>query len=217
MKHLLVVLGLVFSGPAAATRVDQQIWLQTVVTVPVSGPVSVFGGMYLRYSDGASELGTRYLLGGLEFDLGRDVELGIGYANLKNRSGDVFNYESRLFQQLSYPIVEGRLASIEGRTRLEQRFFSEGGGSKLRLRQRAEILVPLGGDTAPLFKTTGELFTTLIGTNDVSDVEFDQLRGFVGLEVPVGRLTFDIGYLGQRREAPARRNDVLFVGMDVDF
>jgi hypothetical protein len=218
MKHLVLAALLAWSGAAFATKVDRQIWLQTVAEVPVGGPVSAFGGIYLRYSDGAARLGTRYLLGGLGFDLGRDVELGLGYANLRSRAGDRFAYENRLFQQLSYPVVAGRRASIEGRTRLEQRFFSIGGsGGQLRARQRMEVVVPFGESEGPAFKTSGELFMTLVGPADTNDVEFDQFRGFAGVMIPLGPFELDIGYKGQRRDEPDRRNDILFIGADIDF
>jgi hypothetical protein len=146
-----------------------------------------------------------------------DLALGLGHAHLRHRSDDGVSTENRVFQQLSYAVIDGRRVSIDARSRLEQRFFSDDGGSRLRFRQRMEVLVPLGGEKAPALKTSGELFMTLIGTNDVGDTEFDQFRGFAGFEVPVGLVTLDIGYLGQRRENPSRRNDVLFIGMDVGF
>ena len=103
--------------------------------------------------------------------------------------------------------------SVQSRTRLEQRWRSDGDGMSLRARQMMRFEYPLAPGTrrvAALGSVEG--FVGLKSADWGGVTGFDQVRTFVGLEIPLpGTSTLEAGYLNQTRDASGRRVDMAHV------
>ena len=123
---------------------------------------------------------------------------GYGHIVVPQRGGRDVN-EERSFQQLSWTLQAGTRTELSSRTRLEQRWRSDGGDIGWRLREMIRYETALrrdgGGARALVYS---ELFIAFNDTDWGARAGFDQIRNFVGFELPVGgRSTIEAGYLNQ--------------------
>ena len=107
--------------------------------------------------------------------------------------------EHRSFQQVTWTAGRVGPGDLSTRTRLEQRWLSDGNDTGWRLRQMVRYRVPFRatrGGVALLGWV--EPFVALNTTDWGARAGFDQVRSFAGLEIPAGgRSTTEIGYLNQ--------------------
>lgn len=215
LRLLLALPAIIAAAPAVAQTVhDEGVWFNGTVMGRVEGSVVFFAEVQPRINEGVSRMTQLLLRPALGYELSKDVTVYQGYARVIDpveNGADL--QEDRLFQQVTWNV--GRIGKLEvqSRTRLEERWRSDGDGMSLRARQMMRFEYPL----APTSKRVAAL-ASLEGFVGLKSAQwggiegFDQLRTFVGLEIPLaGTSTLEAGYLNQTRDAPGRRVNMTHV------
>lgn len=184
----------------AATAEDEQVWVNLTAMGPVSGDLIYFAEIQPRFGKGASQADQTLLRGAVGWKLSPELSVYQGYAHivLPSQGGRDVN-EERSFQQISWTIAEPWADELSSRTRLEQRWRSDGNGMGWRLREMLRYEKPLKPDSQAVNALVyAEGFAALNSTDWGQRAGFDQLRSFVGAEVKLmGKSTAEIGYLNQ--------------------
>lgn len=203
MRLFLIAAALAAATPLVAkakTSQDEQAWVNLTAIGPVSGDLVYFVELQPRFGDGVSRLDHVLLRGAIGWKLSPSVTVYQGYAHVETpvKNGPSFN-EERSFQQLSWNIGKPWGGELSSRTRLEQRWRSDGGDTGWRLREMLRYEHALSEDRqGPAALLWSELFVALNNTDWGARSGFDQLRTFVGVELPIGGAsTAEIGYLNQ--------------------
>jgi hypothetical protein len=184
----------------AETTQDEQAWLNLTAMGPLSGDVVYFAELQPRVGDHVSRLDALLLRAAVGLKLSPKVTLYQGYAHVVTpvEGGRDVN-EERSFQQLNVALGKPLGGELSSRTRLEQRWRSDGGGVGWRLREMLRYEHPLkaGSDTVNAL-VYAEGFAAFNDTEWGARGGFDQLRSFVGAEVGLpGASTLELGYLNQ--------------------
>lgn len=189
------------AAPALAETVhDEQAWLNLTAMGPLSGDVVYFAEVQPRVGDGVSRLDQLLLRGAVGYKLSPAVTLYQGYAHVVvpiDSRRDV--NEERSFQQLNLALGKPAGGELSSRTRLEQRWRSDGGRMGWRLREMLRYEKPLRpqSDAVNALVST-EAFFALNDTDWGARAGFDQLRTFAGVELGLpGASTAEVGYLNQ--------------------
>lgn len=184
----------------AATAEDEQVWLNLTAMGPVSGDLIYFAEIQPRFGNGASRADQTLLRGAVGWKLSPQLSVYQGYAHivLPAQGGRDVN-EERSFQQISWTIGKPWDGELSSRTRLEQRWRSDGSGMGWRLREMLRYEKPLKPDRQAVNALVyAEGFAALNSTDWGQRAGFDQLRSFIGAEVKLmGKSTAEIGYLNQ--------------------
>ncbi|RYD50787.1 MAG: DUF2490 domain-containing protein [Sphingomonadales bacterium] len=184
---------LLLSLPAAAQRVDEQLWLQANAEVKVDEDTSITLESIGRFSDRADGFAHSEFGGILSHKLSDSVEIGLGYRHIQDYDhGRSVPNEERVRQTITVTLAP-RLTT---RTRFEQTFSSAGPGVALRLRQQLRLTHPIGGGLDVF--ATHESFLLV---NDVRQRSgYERMRNTLGLQVPLSeKLRGEAGYLNQYR------------------
>lgn len=201
----LILAGSLLAMPAAArTNEDEQAWLNVTVIGNV-GKLAYFAEVQPRVGDGVSRLSQLLLRPAIGYSFSKNVTLYGGYAHvvLPIEGGKDRN-EERLFTQLSWTLGKVGRGTLSSRTRLEHRQLSNGDDTGWRLREFLRYTHPLGDPKKARALVWGEAFVAFDDTDWGQNAGFDQMRTFVGLEVPLpGRSTMDVGYMNQAINQPA--------------
>ena len=198
----------------AATAQDEQAWLNLTAMGPVTGNLIYFAEIQPRFGNGVSQPDQTILRGAVGWKLSPQLSLYQGYAHivLPTQDGRDIN-EERSFQQINWTIGKPWDGELSSRTRIEQRWRSDGDGMGWRLREMLRYEKPLNpGSEALNALVYAEAFVALNSTDWGQKTGFDQLRSFVGAEVKLmGKSTAEIGYLNQlvdQRDGNQRMNHV---------
>jgi len=186
--------------PTAATAQseDAAVWIGMAVQGPVSPRLQLLLDATARFGDANTRQATRVIRPMIGYQLSKQVSLWVGYARVEQfPSARAPVYENRSFEQLSWNV--GRLGrmSISARTRLEQRFFENGLGFALRVRQQVRLAIPLKGTKVSIVATT-EPFLTL--QSDVTGARhgLEQWRNSISFVAPVTEdISVEVGYLNR--------------------
>ncbi|MDF2639223.1 MAG: hypothetical protein K0R64_2207 [Novosphingobium lindaniclasticum] len=192
---------LVAASPAAAeTREDEQVWVNLTAMGAIAGDVVYFAEIQPRMGDGVSRLDQLLLRGAVGLKLSPSVTVYQGYAHVvvPTEGGKDVN-EERSFQQLNWAMGKPWGGELTSRTRLEQRWRSDGGDTGWRLREMLRYEKPLKPGTNTVNALVyAEGFLALNDTDWGARGGFDQLRSFVGVELGVkDATTVELGYLNQ--------------------
>lgn len=203
----IVFLAALFGASAhAETRHDEQVWFQTVAQGPVVGDIVYFAELQPRFGNGASELAQILIRPAIGVRVSDKVTLYQGYANVRTRPAPgVETIEQRSFQQVNWSLGKPGGVALSSRTRIEQRWLSNGDDMGWRVRQMVRAAVPVkqGGKVALLGWVEG--FAALNDTDWGARAGLDRLRSFAGLELPLsGKSTVELGYLNQFVKGAAR-------------
>ncbi|WP_176592832.1 DUF2490 domain-containing protein [Sphingobium sp. EM0848] len=209
-----------FAGSAMArTTQDEQLWVNLTAMGSVSGKLVYFAEIQPRIGDGVSRLDQMLLRGALGWKLSPNLTVYQGYAHavLPVDGGRDVN-EERSFQQLSWTIGKPWGGELSSRTRLEQRWRSDGSDMGWRLREMIRYEKPLKpGSNAVNALIYGEGFVALNSTDWGAKSGFDQARAFIGAELGLGDAsTAEIGYLNQtinQRAGNSRVNHVASISL----
>lgn len=204
MRHLSAIVfaavTLSFAAPAAArTTHDEGGWLNLTVQGPVDGGRLVyFMEVQPRVADGGGRFDMLLVRPAIGWKASARVTLyqGFAYVLANPAKGDQWR-EQRSFQQLGWNAGRVGPGDLSTRTRLEQRWRSDGTDTGWRVRQMARYRLPLRADRRGIaLLGSAEAFVALNDTDWGARAGFDQLRSFVGLELPVGGAsTAEVGYL----------------------
>lgn len=201
------------AAPATAqTSHDEALWVNGTVMGRVQGPIVFFAEVQPRVGDGVSRLSQLLLRPAVGVELSKQVTLYQGYAHVIDPvENGPDRRENRLFQQVTWNVGKIGQLEVQSRTRLEERWRSDGDGMSLRARQMMRFEYPLAPGTrrvAALGSVEG--FVGLKSADWGGVTGFDQIRTFVGVEVPLpGTSTIEAGYLNQTRDAPGSRVDMV--------
>ncbi len=195
------------ASPAAARSVtDEQVWLNATVIGTLPGSkVAYFLEAQPRFTDGAGRLGQLLLRPAIGWKFSGAVTAYAGYAHVVNPvEGGRDRNEERLFAQLSWTSAgsgagpKRGAGTLSSRTRLEHRRLSNGDDTGWRLREMVRYVHPLGDPGRTRALAYGEAFVAFDDTDWGARKGFDQLRSFVGAEIPLaGKSTIEAGYLNQ--------------------
>lgn len=201
MKLSHFVLACLFAAtPAtAATVADEQVWLNGTVIGSLKGRALYFVEVQPRVTDGASRLGQLLLRPAIGWKLSDRMATYLGYAHvvLPVENGPDRN-EDRLFLQLIWTLGDVADGTLSSRSRLERRRVSNGDDTGWRVRGMLRYVHPLADPRRTRALVSVEGFAALDDTDWGARAGFDQVRSFVGVEVPLqGRSTLELGYLNQ--------------------
>lgn len=184
----------------AETRQDEQAWLNLTAMGSIKGDLVYFAELQPRFGDGVSRLDQLLLRGAMGWKLSPAATLYQGYAHIvvPVEGGRDVN-EERSFQQLSWTLGKPWGGELSSRTRLEQRWRSDGDDMGWRLREMLRYEKPLRADSDAVNALVyAEGFVALNDTDWGARGGFDQLRTFLGVELGLpGASTAELGYLNQ--------------------
>ena len=133
-----------FAAPASATEDDFNIWLGQFATIDAAEDIYVRVEAQERFTNDADRLGQLLLRSLVAYRFDDKVNAGVGYAYvLTDPVGPVELNEHRLYQELNVRLIESDGITLDSRTRLEQRFFEERGGTGWRVRNMLQLRVPV--------------------------------------------------------------------------
>lgn len=202
MRIILALAALLSSTATAraATTQDEQAWLNLTAMGSVSGRLVYLAEVQPRIGDGISRVDQLILRGAIGWKLSPRMTVYQGYAHIAVpvEGGRDLN-EERSFQQLSWTLGKPWGGELSSRSRLEQRWRSDGGDTGWRLREMLRYEKPLKpGSQAVNALVSVEGFVALNDTDWGARGGFDQLRSFAGAEIAVkGASTLEVGYLNQ--------------------
>lgn len=214
---LFACLALIALPAGAATSQDEQFWLNLTAMGSIKDDLVYFAEVQPRIGDGVSRVDQSLFRGALGWKLSPTMTLYQGFAHIVVPvAGDKDVNEERSFQQLSWTLAKPWGGELSSRTRLEQRWRSDGDDMGWRLREMIRYEKPLrAGSDALNALVYAEGFAALNDTDWGARSGFDQLRSFVGAEVGLpGASTLEIGYLNQvvnQRAGNSRVNHVASV------
>ena len=214
---LLALLALSASPTRAATSEDEQFWLNLTSMGSIRGKLVYFAEIQPRVGDGVSRIDQALFRGALGWKLSPAVTLYQGFAHVVvSVDGGQDVNEERGFQQLNWTMGKPWGGELSSRTRLEQRWRSDGDDMGWRLREMLRYEKPLRtGSDALNALVYAEGFVALNDTDWGARGGFDQLRSFVGAELGLrGASTLEVGYLNQlinQRGGDTRVNHVAAV------
>jgi len=211
LLQFLFPLAMAGLSPAQAATDDEQFWFQAIGQGSISGNFVYFAEIQSRFGnsmDGLDQMLIRPAIGVKLFDR-LAVYQGYAYVRTPQAHGDE-THEHRSFQQVNWSL--GRLAGgpISSRSRVEQRWLSNGEDMGWRLRQMLRLAVPMHDKArGPAALVYAEGFAALNDTDWGARKGFDRLRSFAGVELPMsGKSTVELGYLNQYVKNRGRADDM---------
>ncbi|WP_300115002.1 DUF2490 domain-containing protein [Sphingobium sp.] len=221
MRRLILSLSALASclgAPAhAETSQDEQFWLNLTSMGSIKDDLVYFAEIQPRVGDGISRIDQALFRGAIGWKFSPSVTLYQGFAHIvvPVEGGKDVN-EERSFQQINWTLGKPWAGELSSRTRLEQRWRSDGDDMGWRLREMLRYEKPLKpGSDALNALVYAEGFIALNDTDWGVRGGFDQLRSFIGAEVGLpGASTLEVGYLNQvinQRGGDTRVNHVASV------
>ena len=221
MRRLILSLSALASclgAPAhAETSQDEQFWLNLTSMGSIKDDLVYFAEIQPRIGDGISRIDQALFRGAIGWKFSPSVTLYQGFAHIvvPVEGGKDVN-EERSFQQINWTLGKPWAGKLSSRTRLEQRWRSDGDDMGWRLREMLRYEKPLKpGSDALNALVYAEGFIALNDTDWGVRGGFDQLRSFIGAEVGLpGASTLEVGYLNQvinQRGGDTRVNHVASV------
>ncbi|MEC3911162.1 DUF2490 domain-containing protein [Sphingobium sp. CR2-8] len=197
---LSTCLALIAMPASAATREDEQFWLNLTAMGSVKDELVYFAEVQPRVGDGLSRIDQSIFRGALGWKFSPSITLYQGYAHVvvPIEGGRDVN-EERSFQQLNWALGKPWGGELSSRSRIEQRWRSDGHDMGWRLREMLRYEKPLRpGSDAVNALVYAEGFVALNDTDWGARGGFDQLRSFLGAEIGLpGASTLEVGYLNQ--------------------
>lgn len=185
---------------AQAAQEDDQLWLQTSVSVKLGGAWQLSNETNFRFSDtrkGLYEIENNLLL---NYKLNKTVTIAAGYTHDPQYTGGTFSVmERRAREQVTFDNVT-KIAggSVSFRLRAEQRWRNGIAGTGWRLRPYAKYVLPLSKDGKTTLTFGHESFVNLNSVSFQSQPGWDRMRNNVAVKFPLSKvLSAEVGYLNQ--------------------
>ena len=218
---IAVLFALTASAARAETDDDNRIWLNLNAQgkLPV-GALNWYAELQPRWRENGRDFDQLLFRPAVFYEVSERASLWVGYANAQTRttrSGTA--EEHRIWQQFSCTFKLGS-ATLQSRTRLEQRALDTGDDIGHRIRQMFRVTLPL--EKSPKFSLVGsnEVFINLNDTDWGARSGFDQNRLFLGAGYSLtSNLRLEAGYLNQYVDTATinRRNHVLSTTLSFRF
>lgn len=205
IASLLLLFGA--SAAPARTAVDHGMWLNLSLQGQTAGHLLYFVDLQPRFNEDASRLGQGFARGGLGWKLSGAISLYGGYHHqVTFLDGAKDRNEERLLGQLSWTIGQVAGGALSARGRIEHRRLSNGDDTGWRARWFTRYAHPLGDPKGVKALVSNELFWALNDTDWGARAGLDQVRTFIGVEVPLkAKTTAELGYLNQVVNDPGGR------------
>ncbi len=195
---LTAALMLVGAPASAETSQDEQFWLNLTSMGSIKDDLVYLAEIQPRVGDGVSRIDQALFRGAIGRKFSPSVTVYQGFAHIVApvEGGKDVN-EERSFQQLNWTLGKPWAGELSSRTRLEQRWRSDGNDMGWRLREMLRYEKPLEPNSDALNALVyAEGFVALNDTDWGARDGFDQLRSFIGAEVGLpGASTLEVGYL----------------------
>ncbi|MES2497453.1 MAG: DUF2490 domain-containing protein [Pseudomonadota bacterium] len=203
----------------AGTSHDEQAWINLTAMGSIKNDLIYFAEVQPRFGDGVSRFDHILLRPAIGAKLSPTLSLYQGYARVITARDDAPDLrEHRSFQQLSWVMAKPWGGEVSSRTRFEQRWRNDGSDTGLRVREMLRLEVPVARNGLAVLGYA-EGFVALNDTDWGARGGFDQLRSFIGAEIPLaGKSTVELGYLNQTINQTAgrtRMNHVLSISLFV--
>jgi Protein of unknown function (DUF2490) len=220
---LKMVLGTAFVIPAvahAATE-DFQTWNSINLSTHIAKDVPVTLELSGRMVDDSSRLGVAIFRPAIGYKISDSVTVFLGYTHQKTiNEGRADVDENRIHQQLNWRIGKIGKATLNSRTRLEQRWIKGSSDMGWRVRERLQLQIPLKPKKTNLV-VSNEMLFSLNTTNWGARAGFDQMRNFVGVNFPIGKgMTLETGYQNRyqlRRGSADRMDHIVPITLNISF
>ncbi|MDO7841521.1 DUF2490 domain-containing protein [Sphingomonas immobilis] len=202
LLRILAALALLVPAAVQAQDSDGEIWVSGWATGKVSGKLLASVDVSLRADDKGTRSPTLLLRPLIGVAVTKRLSLWGGYTYVAtypdagpNATGVTAEHRA-VGQILWNPPLPGRSALV-ARTRIEARFVEGQAGTGYRLREMLRYTHPISrGKT--LIVLQSEPFVALNDTAFGQAGGMDQIRNFVGVNVPVGKgLSTDLGYMNR--------------------
>jgi Protein of unknown function (DUF2490) len=220
---LKLVLGTALAMPVAAHAAteDFQTWNTFNLSTNIAKNVPVTLELSGRIVDDSSRLGVVIFRPAIGYKISDRVTIFLGYTHQKTiNNGRADVDENRIHQQLNWRIGKIGKATLNSRTRLEQRWIEGAKDLGWRVRERLQLQIPLKPKKTNLV-ISNEMLFSLNSTDWGARAGFDQMRNFVGVNVPVGKgMTLETGYQNryqERRGAADRMDHIIPITLNVSF
>lgn len=193
----------------AQTREDERLWINLTATGSIGDKLLYFAEVQPRLRDGGGELDQLLLRPAIGWKLNNTLSLYQGYARVVNNpASGADRFEDRSFQQANIGVGKVGPGALSFRLRMEQRWLNDGNDTGWRARAMTRYALPLSEGGTKLLGWA-EPFLALNDTDWGARKGFDQLRSFIGVELPAGgKSTVELGYLNQWIDRPAGARDV---------
>lgn len=188
---------LLLALPASPALADGQAWFAAETKGEIADGVLLLADANFRLMNAGSHPGQVQLRGFLGHQFGK-VTLAAGYSWIwTSRPGRASRNEHRISQQMEIALIDTPGLKLASRTRLEQRFYTDAGGTSWRARQRLKLTAPLTADGFALL-THAELLAALNTGPSGAEGGDVQSRIFGGFLIPLtGSAGLEAGYLHQ--------------------
>jgi len=155
----------------------------------------------------------------LGYQVSKHVSLWQGYGWTPSYQPSYRN-EHRMFQQVLMK-HQVKNISLTNRTRLEERFIQDAGGTAVRARHQLRLGYPVGKSKRWSLIAYNETFINLNSTDHGPKAGFDQIRFFGGVNRKLNRhMDAEAGYLTNyvnRRNSPDRLNHVILFSLNFNI
>lgn len=210
------------STTAYATDHDSQIWTTVNLNTAITDRISTNLELQARFTEDASVYGQQFVRPSVTYQLNDVFSLTAGYVHvLTNTSKNISFRENRPWQQVGYHLFKNEYGTtLDGRTRLEQRFIEGGDDTGWRIRQQLRFETPLQEKGRVKLLLWNETFYSFNDTDWGQRDDLDQIRNFIGVTLPVfAKTSLDAGYLNQAifRTGEDRMNHALATTLTIRF
>lgn len=186
------------SPAARAAGSDTQLWSTATAIVPLGPSLSTSALVSQRFRESALGDDILLLRATLDRKLIPTVAIGAGLTYLESARG----HEWRPHQQLVINIAPFSL-----RSQLEERFVQGVSRTQFRLRERAQLALPL--DSANRFVGSGELLYIVRAAGPADRARVDSLRGYLALQHQFSTaLSASAGYMLIFTERPKKPDQI---------
>ena len=153
----------------------------------------------LRLIDDPYVFNQSFILMGLGYQFFQNLIFfaGPGWVFTKNTMGQTSD-EYRLWQQLSWQIINNPSITLDSRTRLEEKEKTDESSVRVDLRQRLWARIPIKNTNNYYYSLFDEVFFNSNPPSWGNNTVFYQNRAFIGIAKMVSKHTLiDFGYLNQ--------------------
>jgi hypothetical protein len=189
---LLLSLG---SSAARAVESDTPLWNSTNFNYKIDQKWSTNLELQERWYDDVSYVAYFIVRPSVTYQWNDWLALTGGYGFFRNYAEDGgYSDENRIWEQVNIRLFGGKgEPTLYWRTRLEQRMFESGGGTRWRLREQLRLMFPIVDRVQGVAWTEG--FWQLNNTEN-SESGLQTWRNFAGLNIEINeRTTFEAGYM----------------------
>lgn len=199
--YFFIILHWFIESAYAHLEKNSKLWLDSEVTLalPYHPNLKLFFNPQFRFVNEFKKFGSGHFDAAILYQIQPHLSLWLGGARIYSISNaDQPEQENRLWQQLTWNVIDTNRFQIINRSRLEERERLSESQIALRFRGRIRFVIPLDMTNAYSMTLADEIFLNLNHPEWVSRKWFSQNRASIGLLSSINHYTsYEIGYLNQ--------------------